>query len=363
MANHLIAHNVARPVPRRLQPRPENGVGDVRIIQYATIDAEIAGVAAIVDRMVRGGTPAGEILVLAQRGVIGTPIYEALLRHSVPAHSYYAEAELDQEEAQRRFALLKLFVDRDDRVALRWLLGLGSGSWLSGGYARLRSSCEETGATPWQTLERLSAHQLLIPHTAPLVNRFAGVRAEILVLEELADLPVVVDSLFPEGAQGLRDLRARALDALEAVQSDNREEFLSELRSAIATPEVPSEIAEVRIMSLHKSKGLSAAVTIVAGCVEGLLPMRPDIGWPHARQNAWLEEQRRLFYVGITRVRAQPQIGQPGTLVLSYSGTMPVAQAMGAGIAPASRRFGTASLLASRFIRELGPAAPQPVAG
>jgi hypothetical protein len=33
--------------------------------------------------------------------------------------SHYAEAELDDIEAQRRFSLLKLFVDRTDRVALR----------------------------------------------------------------------------------------------------------------------------------------------------------------------------------------------------------------------------------------------------
>ena len=37
-----------------------------------------------------------------------------------------------------------------------------------------------------------------------------------------------------------------------------------------------SEIQDVRIMSLHKSKGLSAPVTIIAGCVEGLLPQQPE---------------------------------------------------------------------------------------
>ena len=64
--------------------------------------------------------------MLAQRSVIGTPIYEALVAREIPARSYYAEAELDADDAQRRFAILKLFVDREDRVALRWLLGLGS---------------------------------------------------------------------------------------------------------------------------------------------------------------------------------------------------------------------------------------------
>jgi DNA helicase II / ATP-dependent DNA helicase PcrA len=363
MANHLIAHNQMRPIPRQLQPRPENGVGDVRIIQYPNIDAEVAGVAVIVDGLTQAGIPSGEILVLAQRGVIGTPIYEALIDRGVPSHSYYAEAELDKEEAQRRFALLKLLVNRDDRVALRWLLGLGSSSWLNGGYARLRSYCEELGGTPWITLERLLADEFAIQHTRPLVTRFAAIRAEILALEDLHDLFAVVDNLFPEGMDEVRDLRARALTALEAVEADDREGLLAAITSAIAAPEVPSEVADVRIMSLHKSKGLSAAVTIIAGCIEGLLPMRPDATRPQAQQDAYSEEQRRLFYVGITRVKARPDMGQPGTLILSYSTEMPIATAMGAGITPASRRYGTARMIASRFLAEMGPQAPQPVAG
>ena len=100
---------------------------------------------------------------------------------------------------------------------------------------------------------------------------------------------------------------------------------------AIAKPEVPSEIEDVRIMSLHKSKGLSAPVTIIAGCIDGLLPKQPDPGFSRALQDAQLEERRRLFYVGITRAKAIPEEGKPGTLILSYSSQMPLRDAMASG--------------------------------
>jgi superfamily I DNA/RNA helicase len=116
-------------------------------------------------------------------------------------------------------------------------------------------------------------------------------------------------------------------------------------------------------MSLHKSKGLSAPVTIVCGCVEGLLPRRPDPELTPAERDNYIEEQRRLFYVGITRVKADPANGKPGTLILTYAQEMPFADAMQAGIQPAQQAYGTAVLLASRFIGELGPAAPAPIAG
>lgn len=363
MANHLIARNVNRPVRRALVARAENGEGDVRIMQYASLDREVSGVAALVRQLIAQGYDPGDILILAQRGVIGTPIYEALRAEGVLARSFYAESELDADTTQVRFAFLKLFSDRNDRVALRWLLGCDSSSWRSGSYRRLREYCENVGAEPWDTLEAMAAGAIAIPHTNPIVARFRVIKEEMRILEALPDLRSVVDRLLPDGDVSVRDLRALALSILEGMDGDDDENFLAELVGAIAKPEVPSEIHDVRIMSLHKSKGLSAPVTIIAGCVEGLLPRQPDPGLPPTRREAELEEQRRLFYVGITRVKADPVVGKPGVLILSYSASMPVAEAMGAGIRPASTARGTARLHASRFIQELGPAAPRPIVG
>lgn len=363
MARALIANNINRPVPRALVPRDENGPGDVRIIQYATLEAEVEGLTNVIADMVANGVAPCDILVLAQRSAIGTPLYEALIARGVSVKSYYAEAELDAADAQRRFSLLKLFINREDRVALRWLLGLGSSAWLTGGYKRLRDHCEMHAVTPWEALEQLDAGVLSISYTRPLVEQFQQIQEDIRALEGLQSLAAVVDHLFPDDGDGVRDLRALALQVLNDLGDENRDEFLSELSNAITKPEIPPEIEDVRIMSLHKSKGLSSPVTIVCGCVQGLLPRRPDPEMTEIERQADLEEQRRLFYVGITRVKADPDQLKQGTLVLTYSQTMPLAVALGAGIQPAAVRYGNAHLIASPFIAELAPFAPEPVAG
>lgn len=120
---------------------------------------------------------------------------------------------------------------------------------------------------------------------------------------------------------------------------------------------------EVRIMSLHKSKGLSSPVVIIAGCVEGLLPTAPDEDLSPADRDAKLEEERRLFFVGLTRIKAEPGHGKPGVLVVTSSRTMSLADAKQSGIRPARVVYGTVHLHASRFIQELGPAAPATVRG
>jgi superfamily I DNA/RNA helicase len=363
MANSLISHNTMRPVPRQLVARAENGEGDVLIVQYATLENEIEGVTLAITDMINAGIPPGDILVLAQRAVIGTPIFQQLIAQEIPVKSYYAEAELDAEEAQRRFALLKLYVDRNDRVALRWLLGLGSNNWRAPSYRRIRSRCQEENSTPWQVLSDVADGHYLIPYIGQLVSLFRKIRDQLEELEECPDLVAVINHIFPEGFEGTSELREIALSALAELESEDRVRFMTQLTSAITTPDVPTEVEEVRIMSLHKSKGLSAPVTIIAGCVEGLLPMRPDSSLSPQAKAAYIEEQRRLFYVGISRVKASPMTGQPGTLLLTYSQQMPLATAMGAGISPAGVNYGTANLNASRFIAELGPFAPKPVAG
>ena len=363
MANSLIACNRNRPQPRALTPIPQNGNGDVRIFQYRNLTAEVQGIASLIEDLLRQGYRPGDILVLAQRRVIGTPIFDELINRAVAVKSYYAEAELDAEETQRRFSMLKLLIDRDDRVALRWLLGLGGNGWRAPAYARVRNHCEQHGLSSWECMSRLEAGTLTLPYTQPLVQVFSAIRTDLDRLENYGNLSHVIDDLFPDGDASVRDLRALALSTIEKVGINDPAEFFAELSTAISQPDIPLEIEEVRIMSLHKSKGLSSPVTIIAGCVEGLLPQQPDATLPQVQQAAILEEQRRLFYVGITRVKAIPQQNRPGILVLTYSQQMSMAEALGAGISPAATQNGVARLNASRFIRELGPTAPAPIMG
>lgn len=362
MANALIAKNVHRPVPRALLPIAAKGPGAVSILQYPNLNLEVAGVVATIQQMIAAGAPAGDILVLAQSRAVGTPIYEALLAGGVPTRSEYTESELEREAAQYSFALLKLFANQDDRVALRWLVGRNGNNFHATGYKRVRDHCEATGLSPWQALSQLSAGTLSIPHTGRIVTDFNALVAELNALAALPDLAAVVDALFPAGQADTRELRDIAVGLIAADPTIDAQTLVGELITAITQPEIPTDIQEVRIMSLHKSKGLSSPVTIIAGCVNGLLPRAPKNTLTPLERQHYNEEQRRLFFVGITRVKADPANGKPGTLILTYSQEMPLADAMRAGITPAYVNYGTAILQASPFIADMAPAAPPAVA-
>ena len=373
IANHLISRSPTRTHNRQLSEFAANGQGEVRIVQFQHLENEVQGICNIVEHLMGEGTHPGEIIVLAQRRKIGNYIYEELVRRGIPAKSYYQEAELEDEETQKRFALLKLAAESDDRVALRWLLGKDSSTWCKGGYERIRNRCEQTGLEPWSVLQAVSDGDVQLPHTGPIVAMFETVRDRTAELGQIFDadgLGALIEELFPDGDDRWRDIRQLALqiggidDDDDAVPFEGAlSEFVGELSYAIAQPEIPSEIQDVRIMSLHKSKGLSAAATIVASCVEGVLPKRPDDDLTPNQKLAEIEEQRRLFFVGVSRVKARPNEGEPGRLYLTFSARMSAADARQSGIQPASFDYGEAVLQASRFLDDLGPSAPAREAG
>lgn len=101
-----------------------------------------------------------------------------------------------------------------------------------------------------------------------------------------------------------------------ALEVETPTDLLDALIEAVSLPDIPPDVTDVRIMSLHKSKGLSSPVVIIAGCAEGLLPTAPDEDLSPAEIEAELEEQRRLFFVGLTRVKANPLKPSPASCVL-----------------------------------------------
>jgi DNA helicase II / ATP-dependent DNA helicase PcrA len=107
-------------------------------------------------------------------------------------------------------------------------------------------------------------------------------------------------------------------------------------------------------MSLHKSKGLTARVVVVAGCVAGAIPT-VDFRDPPDEQQRQIEEQRRLFYVAITRTT--------NVLVISGAARMPYADAAQMNLRFGKGQGGNVNLIASPFLNELGPQRPQTETG
>jgi hypothetical protein len=246
--------------------------------------------------------------------------------------------------------LLTLLARLDDRVALRCWCGFGSSSLRSGGWARVRQHCETSGESPREVLDQLAAGSLTLPYTTPIVERYRLLQQRLTALAGLEG-PDLVDALFPATETWAEPLRVVA----ETMEDDGEPEMLLDtIQRGITQPELPTDVDYVRVMSLHKSKGLTADLVVVTGCIEGLIPFLPRDVAPQEEDRA-LEEQRRLFYVAITRTR--------GTLVLSSVTRLPRADAHRMGARVQGRGRSQAPTVASRFLNQLGPDRPPATPG
>lgn len=359
MANSLIEYNVQRD-KRELKPIEAKGKGEVNIVQLANTEAEATWISKRVKDLLAKGVEPGEIIVLVQRKKGAPILVNALKAENVPAKSYYEESQLETDEAQRRFALFKMLLNKDDRVALRYLLGFGSTNFRATPYTKMRVHCEQTGDAPFDALEKMAAGTLTLRHTKPLIEQFEKIRQDLADLEPFKDdVKNLIDRLFPNSVPSISDLRELALSV--ADDAKDAKELFSAMMKEITQPDIPPEVKEVRVMSLNKSKGLNSPFVFIAQCVEGVLPSHQKEGTPKAEIDAQMEEARRLFFVGITRVKAGEK--HPGTLFLTYPKEMGSNKAKGLSIPFTKVINGNAQLTPSRFIQELGKAAPVPVFG
>lgn len=347
LADHLIRHNHPPGTPPRLSPRAANPDGEVHVVQWASLAQEAAGLARFIRSLVDDDHAPDDIMVLSPRRLIGYGIRDALRAQGVNVHSFYHEAALLDDRAQEAFTLLTLAAAPDDRVSLRWWLGAESPTWRSGQYQVLREHCQHSGESPRDALERLTAGTLLIPRTNQLVERYNELKARLAALDGVS-IEEVVNVLFPDGQEWAGGLREPAI--LAAAATNDLAELKDRVTTGITQPEMPESGDFVRVMSLHKSKGLTCQSVIIAGCMEGVIPF-VDPDEPPAKRAELLREQRRLFYVAITLCTDR----------LVLSSVTHVDRDVSYKITAKTRRNG--GTISSQFVHELGPEQPTAVIG
>jgi superfamily I DNA/RNA helicase len=355
LAESLIANNQVRST-EAIVPRPENPAGEVHIVQWDTLEIEAESVARFIKRRLDAkSVKPGGVLVLSPRRQFGYAIRNALRALDVHAHSFFNEEALDGNpripfdcSAQEAFSLLTLVADPNDRVALRSWIGFGSATLRERGWREIRARSEQTGASPRDVLQGMLEGRLKLPFTKDCLERFGLLRQRE---ESVAGLTgaELLNAMFPDDQEWAEPFRAAFAD--KDIAGISAPEMLDALTVAITRPELPTDVDYVRVMSLHKSKGLTADLVAVVGCVEGLLPAYREGTIEEQQRN--LEEQRRLFYVALTRTRQ--------TLILSSVRRLPRKLAHRIGARVAWGWSALAPTVTSRFLTELGPTAPDSV--
>jgi uncharacterized protein (TIGR00375 family) len=140
-------------------------------------------------------------------------------------------------------------------------------------------------------------------------NRLAkhvGVRAIVAELPESAEgiaLPVLVRRAAEHAEAEDPATVAEALElllALAATPGMDLAAFRAELSLGAEVDTWDPRANRISLLTLHAAKGLEFPVVFIVGCAEGLLPFR----WPGEDDADAEAEERRLFFVGVSRAQS-----------------------------------------------------------
>ena len=317
-ANAVIGNNFDRK-DKKLWTADGDGEKIVGYTGYSGHD-EAQFVADEIEVLHKAGMAYRDMAVFYRTNAQTRALEEILVRAAVPYRVVGGTKFYERAEIKDALAYLIAVANPQDELALRRILNtpkrgigpatetqLGSFAEANGiSYRQAMRDAASLGLGPKVTGAILKLAKLLDEAALMLdPENPAGVSSvsDVLVflLEQSTLLSTLRSSRDPQD-----EARAENIEELVAQTKDfNREnpdaglvDFLTQVSLVAAADDLDDASGTVSLMTLHTAKGLEYDAVFLTGIEEGLLPHQMSAGEPGGPA-----EERRLFYVGITRAR------------------------------------------------------------
>jgi len=322
-ANAVIANNRGG-IAKRLWS--ERGDGEpIHVRELEDEHGEARFVVGEIERLVDEGASRAEIAVLYRTNAMSRVIEDTLVRREIAYQVIGGTKFYERAEIKDAIAYLSWLANPYDVVAFTRIVnsprrGLGRTS-----LSRIVAHSATIGVSVWEAAAAAEQIPGLGAAAVKSLTRFMSTMGELSELSEqgipVGDLLEAVlsrtgylDALEAEAlggaektieAQGrLENLDqlvevAREFDAVATEEEDTLDLFLQQLALVADADSRREDEGLVTLMTLHNAKGLEYPIVFIAGCEDGV--------FPHSRalDEGGLEEERRLFYVGVTRAKRE----------------------------------------------------------
>ena len=336
-ANSVIVHN-ARRMEKKCFSEGDEGE-KIRVLKAYTDREEAETVVQdLRDKVRASGDAWNEAAILYRTNNQSQALEESLRRRGIPYRIYKGASFFDRKEIKDMLAYIRLVVNPRDDEAFRRIVNYPARGIGDTTVQRIAQLAGERGVSMWEAVDALTAESAADPMqrtVARKVAEFVGLirglsleraqkglydfgmevasRSGMLALFRRENTPESTSALdnieeLLNSMQLFKEQRDAEIRGGEELGEATVEEWLQSvtLTTDMDKKEEAGDDDKVTLMTVHSAKGLEFKYVYIVGLEENLFPSQRAAESPEG-----FEEERRLFYVALTRAKC--------SAVLSYA--------------------------------------------
>lgn len=302
----------------------ENESGDLIKIFTSRTDYEEGEMVAdnLLEIRQKGKQEYREFAVLYRTNSQSRVMEEAFRRKNIPYRIYGGVSFYQRKEIKDTLSYLRLVVNNHDDEALKRIINVPARGIGAVTLEKIAETAQLHSVNNWEILQDILKFNL--PVNSGIANKLVkfrdfiqqfsqkaeNVEAYQLATEIIQGSGLIADAMNDKSAEGLSRLDniqelLKAIHEFEEQQHNETPDsfvslsnFLSEVSLLTDQDDEESDATDkVTLMTIHAAKGLEFNTVFIVGMEEDLFPS------PYAQNIRELEEERRLFYVAITRAK------------------------------------------------------------
>jgi DNA helicase-2/ATP-dependent DNA helicase PcrA len=270
-------------------------------------------VRAIQQEITRRKLDLKDFAVLYRTNAQSRALEESFRKNAIPYEIIGGPRFYERKEIKDVLAYLRLLANPADEVSLLRVMNYPARGIGDVTVEHLRKFASLQSLSLFDSLKRIDEVRELtdraknsLAQFRTMIDKYQSLRPQMTfsewarsLVDELGILSIFKEERTAE-SMGRWENVQELLSAISEFSSDKPdgtlESFLEEVALVSDIDSWEGEHNAVTLMTLHASKGLEFPVVMIAGLEEGLLPF-----YSSTIESSDVEEERRLFYVGITR--------------------------------------------------------------
>ena len=306
-ANSIISHNTKR---KKKNLWSKSGEGNPIELSYPDNEIKEAQFIAETITLLRmqDDLSYGDFGILVRTNSLTTAIEDALLMNGIPYAVSGGQSFFQRKEIKDIIAYLRVITNPDDDISLLRIINTPRRGIGKKALEQITELGKKEKCSVFAAMQKLDKYEDFVNMITAYKGKFLSGKNLAATLNALVDEIHYWDHLITEYQKNEKEAKWKYkniltfISLLDRWEQENEEEesifsYLNKITLITRDDDQDTEGGKVGLMTIHAAKGLEFKVVFLAGCEDAIIP--------HARaleeDPANIEEERRLFYVAVTR--------------------------------------------------------------